>query len=282
MTTTVREVLGTLTVLGLLAPTAAGQTAQTAPPAAPHDVTALAKETQNPVGNVISVPFQFNFNGGGGLEDESLFTLNVQPVIPFKLTDGWNLIARTIIPISSAPGPDGSRYSGVGDINQQFFFTPAKPGAIIWGAGPVLSLPTSTAVPTTTGTWGAGLGAVVVKMTGPFVLGGLVTQVWPMADTGGEPEVDLFTLQPFLNFNFGPGYALGFAPVITANWDGAPGDRWTVPLGIGLSRTTVFNGRPMSLAAQYYHNLERPDAGPGNQLRLVMTLLFPPARGHRD
>jgi hypothetical protein len=278
MTTPVREVLGALTMLGLLAPAASGQTA---PASAPHDVTALAKETQNPVGNVISVPFQFNFNNGGGLEDQTLFTLNVQPVIPFKLTDRWNLISRTIIPINSAPGPHGSRYSGVGDINQQLFFTPAKPGAIIWGAGPVLSLPTSTAVPTTTGTWGAGVGAVVVKMTGPFVLGGLVTQVWPMVDAGGEPEVNLFTLQPFLNFNFGAGYALGFAPVMTANWDGEPGERWTVPLGIGISRTTVFNGRPITLAAQYYHNITRPDAGPGNQLRLVMTLLFPPARRAR-
>jgi len=160
MTTPVREVLGALMVTALVAPPASAQTA----PAA-HDVTALAKETQNPVGNVISVPFQFNFNTGGGLEDQTLFTLNVQPVIPFKLTHDWNLIARTIIPISSAPGPEGSRYSGVGDINQQFFFTPAKPGAIIWGAGPVLSLPTSTAVPTTTGSWGGGVGAVVVKMT---------------------------------------------------------------------------------------------------------------------
>ena len=262
-------------VLGLLSPAASGQTA---PASAPHDVTALAKETQNPVGNVISIPFQFNFNGGGGLDDETLFTLNVQPVIPFKLTHGWNLIARTIIPISSAPKPDGSRYSGVGDINQQFFFTPAAPGAIIWGAGPVLSLPTSTAVPTNTGSWGAGVGGVVVKMAGPFVLGGLLSQVWPMADTGGEPEVNLFTLQPFLNVNFGAGYALGFAPVITANWDAEPGERWTVPLGIGISRTTVFSGRPITLAAQYYHNVTRPEAGPGNQLRLVMTLLFPPAR----
>src|SRR4029078_11031765 len=103
--------------------------------------------------------------------------------------------------------------------------------------------------------------AFVVKMSVPFVLGGLLSQVWPMADTGGEPEVNLFTLQPFLNVNFGAGYALGFAPVITAHWDAEPGERWTVPLGIGISRTTVFSGRPITLAAQYYHNVTRPEAG---------------------
>ena len=50
---------------------------------------------------------------------------------------------------------------------------------------------------------------------------------------------------PF-QFNFGEGYALGFAPVITANWNASDGNQWTVPIGIGISRTTVFNRRPMT------------------------------------
>ncbi len=33
------------------------------------DATALAKQSQNPVADLVSVPFQFNFNTGGGLED---------------------------------------------------------------------------------------------------------------------------------------------------------------------------------------------------------------------
>src|SRR5262245_5858435 len=66
-----------------------------------HDASSLAKETQNPVSSVISIPFQFNFNSGGGLNDRTLFNLNFQPVIPFKLTSSLNLIARTIVPIVS-------------------------------------------------------------------------------------------------------------------------------------------------------------------------------------
>jgi len=37
----------------------------TPPPAEAHDTTELAKKTQNPVGDIVSVPFQFNFNSGG-------------------------------------------------------------------------------------------------------------------------------------------------------------------------------------------------------------------------
>ena len=42
----------------------------------------LAKETQNPVANLISVPFQNNFNFNSGAKDAMVWVMNVQPVIP--------------------------------------------------------------------------------------------------------------------------------------------------------------------------------------------------------
>src|SRR6185436_1418879 len=173
-----------------------------APAAAPpaHDVTALAKETQNPVGSLISVPFQFNFLNGGGLDDQTLLNLNFQPVIPFQVGEDWKVIARTIVPINSYPGADGLRYSGIGDIQEQLFITPAKPGAIVIGVGPLVSLPTATALPAQTGSWAGGVAAVVVKNAGPFVLGALVTRLWTFADYGDDRDVDQFLLQPFVNF----------------------------------------------------------------------------------
>ena len=240
-----------------------------------HDVTELAKATQNPVADLTAVPLQFNFNSGGDLEDRSLFNLNFQPVIPFKATQNWNVIARTIVPINNFPGADGVRYSGLGDIQSQLFITPARPGGLIWGVGPTFSFPTATATPAETGTWGMGPSAVVVHMTGPWVLGGLFSQLWPLSDAAGDPETNLFTLQPFINYNFGLGWSLAFAPIISANWNASDGNEWTVPIGLGISRTTVVNRRPISLSAQYYYNVERPDGAAGQQLRLAVSFLFP-------
>ena len=76
-------------------------------PEPPPDATELAKKTQNPVGDVTALPFQFNFNTGGDLGDETLLNLNFQPVIPFKLTDNWTMIARSIVPLYSVPGANG-------------------------------------------------------------------------------------------------------------------------------------------------------------------------------
>jgi hypothetical protein len=269
----VRTIVAAVVTLSVTVP---GWAQAPAPPAGPaQDVGALAKQTQNPVGDLISVPLQFNFNTGGDLEDQTLLNLNVQPVMPFRLTEHWTAISRTIVPINSAPGPNGTRYSGVGDILQQTFVTPARPGKVIWGVGPALSLPTATSSAFATGSWGAGLTGVVLTMPGPWVLGGLVTQVWPMTDAGGEPETDTFTFQPFINYNMPRGWALSFSPIISANWNGADGEQWTVPLGAGITKTTVFNRRPMNIGVQYYYNVEHPQGAAGQQLRFVIALLYP-------
>ena len=107
------------------------------------------------------------------------------------------------------------------------------------------------------------------------MLGSLVSQVWPLSDAGGAPETNLFTVQPFVNYNAGGGWAVSFAPIMTANWNASDGNEWTVPLGLGVTKTTVFNHRPVNVGVNYFYNVERPDGAAGQQLRFVLSLLFP-------
>jgi hypothetical protein len=243
------------------------------------DLVELAKASQNPVGDLIAVPFQFNFNTGGGLEDQAFLNMNFQPVIPFTLSEDWNVVARTIVPLNSLAGSDGSRFSGIGDIQEQVYLTLAKPRGVIWGVGPMFSFPTSTIAPLETGSWAAGPGAVVLKNTGPWVLGELFNWYFTFADTGDSTEFNYFVTQPFVNYNFGrSGWALAFAPIITYNYDGESGQKWTVPLGLGITKTTVFDGKPMSIGVQYYSNAERPTSAAGQQLRFAVSFLYPRLR----
>ncbi len=48
----------------------------------------LAKLAQNPVGNLISVPFQNNTNFNVGPNDGTQNVLNIQPVIPDRVEQG--------------------------------------------------------------------------------------------------------------------------------------------------------------------------------------------------
>ena len=240
--------------------------------------TKLAKATQNPVADLVSLPFQFNFNTGGGFDDGTFFNLNFQPVVPVKgVLKKYTVIFRTIVPYVSIPTAAGTRQGGLGDIQTQLFATPVKPGKIIWGVGPIFSFPTATNDLARTGSWAIGPTAVVLTMTGPWVLGGVLNNLWTFSDDGGSPEVNSFFLQPFVNYNFGKGWALSSSPAITANWDAPDGEEWTVPLGAGISKTTAFNRRPMSLSMQYYHNVEHPTASAGDQLRFQISFLYPSA-----
>jgi hypothetical protein len=106
----------------------------------------LAKLAQNPVGNLISVPFQNNTNFNVGPQDGTQNILNIQPVIPVSINKDWNIITRTIVPVVSMPAlsPLGERENGLGDIQFTAFLSPAVPGQWIWGAGLVTQLPTNT------------------------------------------------------------------------------------------------------------------------------------------
>jgi hypothetical protein len=270
-----RRIVLRIMVAALFWPLHANPLAAQATDAPPADVNALAKQQQNPISSLVSVPLQFNFNTGGGLEDQTFLLLNAQPVIPFRVNEHWNAISRTVVPIASVPGADGTSSSGIGDIQLQLYLTPSKSGSFVWGGGPVVSAPTATTSGLKTGSWAAGPTFVALTMPGPWVVGVLANNVWTFSDAGDDTKMNQFLLQPFVNLNFGKGWALSSVPIITANWDADSGQQWTVPVGLGIGRTTVFSGRPMLLAVHYYANVVHPDAAASSQLRFMVVFLFP-------
>jgi hypothetical protein len=241
------------------------------------DTTALAKEQQNPISSMATMPWQMNFNSGGRLEDGTSFLVNLRSVMPSKSSDRWNMILRTVVPFASMPGADATQ-PGVGDIQGQIYLTPSTGGSFTWGVCPVVSTPTATTAAMQAGSWAAGPTFVAPAMPGPWVVGALVNNVWTFSDAGSATEVNQFLLQPFVNFNFGKGWAISTVPVITANWDAESDQTWTVPVGAGIGRTLVFSARPLALAMHYDHNVVHPDTAAVNQVRFMVVMLFPKRR----
>lgn len=237
-----------------------------------HDAGDLAKATQNPVADLISLPLQNNFNFGVGPDEDMQYVLNIQPVWPFRLGADWNLITRTILPVVYQPEviPGSGDDFGLGDTTFTGFFAPAKPGKITWGAGPAILIPTSTGRQLGAGEWGLGPSAVVVHTDGPWVLGGLVSNIW-----GLEGDFSSMTLQPFVNYNLPGGWYVVSAPLITANWEAEGDDTWTVPIGAGVGRVVHVGKQPVNVNCQVFYNVERPSGGPEWSLRLAIQLLFP-------
>ena len=242
------------------------------------DASALAKASQNPIANLISVPFENNANFNAGPDDKVLNVLNVKPVIPVKLNETWSLINRAIFPIISQPGvsgtPESDRKNGLGDTVYQGFFTPTKPGKVIWGIGPEIQIPTHSSYRLGNDRWAAGPALVVLTMPGHWVVGGLLSQVWDFT-SGDDEHISSLTAQPFANYNFGKGWYVTSAPVITANWKADSGEKWTVPLGGGVGRVMHWGKQPVNLKAAVYGNVVKPDDGPDYNVQLSLTFMFP-------
>src|SRR5271166_874553 len=148
----------------------------------------LAKKLQKPVAALISVPLQNNWDFGIGPAHAMKYTADIQPVIPISISEDWNLILRTIVPViyqealdnrPGAPASVGQSHAGLGDTTQSFFFSPKAPvGGWILGAGPVGYYPTATSDYLGGGKWGAGPTIVALQQTHGFTYGILANQIW--------------------------------------------------------------------------------------------------------
>jgi hypothetical protein len=236
----------------------------------------LAKESQNPIGNIISLPFENNFDFRVGPENASVYTLNIKPVYPLNLGK-VNLINRFILPViyqQERVKGEGSDF-GLGNFTYQAFFSPAKPGKVIWGAGAALVFPTNTDDRFGADKWSAGPAFVALAKPGHWLFGVLIQNVWSYAGSSSAPDVNSFSFQYFINYNFKNGWYLSSTPTITANWEASSGNRWTVPFGGGIGRLVKFGKLPVDLKLQGFYNVEKPSGAADWSLQFQVKFLFP-------
>jgi hypothetical protein len=249
-----------------------------APGFAAMNATELAKLAQNPVGNLISVPFQNNTNLHYGPEEGTQNVLNIQPVIPISVNSEWNIITRTIVPIISMPAlaPGDSRTNGIGDTQFTAFLSPANPGHWIWGVGGIVQIPTNSNTVLGNDNWGLGPSVVMLRLEkgNPWVYGALVNNVWSVGSSDSE-SYNNGLIQPFLNYNFKGGLYLTSAPILTVNWKADSGNKWTVPLGGGVGKIFHFGKLPVNTQLSAYNNVVTPDNGADWQIRVQVQLMFP-------
>jgi hypothetical protein len=266
--------MGKLTNRGSIA-AAALLLAKAAVAADAADADALAKALSNPVASLISVPLQLNYDSGYAAGGDR-WTLNVQPVAPFSISDDWNVISRTILPLISQHDVvnEGSQ-SGLGDTLQSLFFSPKKPTASgwIWGVGPALMLPTATDRLLGSEKWSIGPTAVVLKQTqSGWTYGALVNHLWSVAGNGNRGNVDATFMQPFLAKGLGKGRTVTVNIESTYDWES---DQLTLPVNFMYSKVAKIGGQMVSFAGGARAYLDAPDGGPDWGLRFVVTLLFP-------
>lgn len=235
----------------------------------------LAQKLANPISDLISLPIQSNYDFGLGPGDGTKWTTNVQPVIPFGISEDWNVISRTILPVIDqeglAPAGDSLDESGLGDTVQSFFFSP-KQSSPIWGVGPVFLIPTATDSLLGGGKWGMGPTAVVLKQDGPWTYGALANHLWDFAGDDSRATVNATFLQPFVSYITHTKTTFSLNTESTYDWQN---EQWTVPINFVVSQLFKIGDQPLQAFAGARYYAEKPANGPEWGLRLGLTFLFP-------
>jgi hypothetical protein len=238
----------------------------------------LAQELTNPIADLMTVPIQMNFDRDiGPGDDGTKITTNVQPVIPFDISEDWNLITRTIMPVIHQddvfPG-EGSQF-GLGDINLSLFFSPKQPsaGGLTWGVGPVFLLPTATDSLLGGEKWGAGPAAIGLVLRGPWTIGILANHIWSFAGDDDRPDINNTFMQPFVAYTWPSAWTASLQTETSYNWET---EQWSVPVNVALSKLVMLGRLPVSLQGGVGYWFESPDNGPeGFRFRLQANIVLP-------
>jgi hypothetical protein len=238
----------------------------------------LATQLSNPLADLISIPVQGNYNQGiGPFGDGKAVSINIQPVIPFSLSDDWKLISRTIIPVVWQDDlfPTAGTQFGLGSTVQSLFLSPSQPtNGFLWGAGPVFLIPIQTDELLGLDTFAAGPTAVGLWQGNGWTVGMLGNHLWSVAGDSND-EVNATFLQPFLAYTASNAWTLSLNTESTYDWNA---EQWSVPVNATVSKLVKLGGKlPVSFFGGVRYWVESPETtGPeGFGARLGFTVLLP-------
>ena len=237
--------------------------------------SSLALKLHNPIADMVTVPMENNFEFTSDSRHALTYTLNVQPVVPFEMTKDWLLVTRTIIPfIVQEPVVAGDRdKTGLGDITQSFFFSPAKlTGGWIVGAGPVLQYPTATRDELGTGKWGAGPTFAVLQQGEHWTFGVLANQIWSFAGDRHRELVNTALVDPFISYTWSNNFTVEFDGGSTYDWKQW---QWAVPLTAGVSQLVTIGKQSVSFGLDGRWYAEHAPGAPAWGVVFTLTFLFP-------
>ena len=189
---------------------------------AADDAAAIAKKLANPIGALISLPFQNNMDIGIGDYNGSRNTLNIQPIVPFSLNAKYSLITRYIVPVIAQYDITGedTRQSGLADALVSGWISNAVvKNGFVWGVGAAFLIPTATDDLLGTKKFGVGPTVIVLQQKNGWTYGALANQIWSVAGDADRSDVNQMYIQPFITHNWKSGAGLTVNSETTFNWE---------------------------------------------------------------
>ena len=226
-----------------------------------------------------ALPLEFDQDYGAA--NGNALILRIMPLYSFPLSENWKLVNLSILTFADAPGtpvfpgePGAPKVTGVSDLLHASFFTPNNDSQVIWGIGPILSLPTATDPALGSEKWTAGPAVRFAYRSGSWNVGVIAGQRWSFAGTGNRGDVNQLLVRGAIRHPLPNKWYFVSAPLITANWD-RPGQDWLVPVGGGIGRRFSISSTPWAWSVQAYYNVVKADSDPDWIIRLAIVSAIP-------
>ena len=240
------------------------------------DYETLGKKLQNPLANLIIVPFENNFESGLGPEKDGFrYRLRFQPLIPVSLNEDWLLILRPIVPVvfqNNVVGKTGQ--AGLEDIELEPFVSPKElwPAGLFWGVGPIFLFPSASKALMGSEKSGLGPNGVVLKQSGPWTAGILAHHMWSYAGNDKREDIDSTYLQPFAAHTSKTGFSITASSETTYDWKD---EEWTFPVIAGANQVFSIDGNFINIGLQGIYYPVAPSGEAKWGIRLTIKLLYP-------
>jgi len=186
------------------------------------DAASIAKKLANPIGALISLPFQNNMDLDIGDYHGSRNTLNIQPIVPFSINAKFSLITRYIVPIIAQYDitGEGTQEVGLSDALVSGWISNAVvKNGFVWGVGAAFLVPTATDDLLGTKKFGIGPTIIVLQQKSGWTYGALMNQIWSVSGDAERADVNQMYIQPFLTYNWKTGAGLTVNSELTQNWE---------------------------------------------------------------
>lgn len=282
-----RSFLGAASLLAFVsfATAAGGQEPQRA---SESDVAETGRKLSNPLSDVWALfsRFEVSFADGDVNSGDSRVggAMLFQPILPVPLygegANRWNLITRPTLPVLfSQPVPTAlntfDHTGGLGDFQLPTVIAPPT-GNWILGAGPAFLFPTATDDAFGRQQWGLGPALVVGYRSEAATFGAFGQYYFGVGSTGdrepGVRDASYLNLLYFLSVNLPNAWQFGFNPTITYDARAIPGNRWNVPVGLMVAKTTLLGKLPVKFNFGLEYSVVSQDVY-GDRAKLVLEVI---------
>lgn len=234
----------------------------------------LTKLKQNPVSGLKQIGLDATLYPGFPDSGDTTGSYSLQVVWPFSLNETYRVISYTIMPVIHLPAADGmSSETGMGNTLLNFFVSPKEADAWVWGVGPAVVLPTRSDPDLGSDRSALGPAGVLFYQQEDWSAGMVVQNVWSL-DASGTNEVNALGLQYIFNYNLPDSWTIYSNSTITSDWEETSSERWTVPVGGGVSKLFYAGKVPMTLALQSFYNVIAPTNGPDWSVNLQYSIIL--------